>query len=276
MAAVTKRNYYHCYATANDDKYYLRDIQNILRFRRISPGIEKINLFIAISKATTVKKSDYIFVWAVKRILSTSPNIVLRQIFFKSNLGRDFSSYAEMSAIVKKEANPDDFVFFQNRSGFGPFRNNWYKEIISQFTKFESTALCGSTINFRDHPNRSDRNDCAHVQTYAFLTQVAFLRMLGDNFPGAEENLRINIILKGEIGLSQFFIDRGYGVTCMEWPEALVSKKTEPIVDTDVKEEITKEHQFHHRTYVLKKEKHEITSFQKSHQYLKFLIRSLF
>lgn len=118
-----------------------------------------------------------------------------------------------------------------------------------QFEKYDLTALCGSTINFKDHPNRSQRNDVPHIQTYAFLTKISFLEMLGNSFPGKDEISRIEIILKGEIGLSQFFLNKGYGITCMEWPDKFIVNNSRPINNIDVKSNVTKQHQFYHRLY---------------------------
>jgi len=254
MNNLLNNKYYHCYATANDDRFYYRDIQNLFRIKNTYSGVNKLVLCIAISEVNKINLLDRIFVWAVKKLFFKYPFIDLKKVFFKSNIGRDFSSYSMMKDFIQEEAAPDDYVFFQNRSGFGPFRKGWLKEIILQFEKYDGTAICGSTINFKDHPNRSLRNDLPHVQTYAFLTKRLFLEKLGSSFPGKEEISRLEIILQGEIGLSQFFISRGFGITCMEWPDEYITNDSKPINNKDIKDSVVQSHQFYHKVYLNKPE----------------------
>ena len=249
MIDISKNNYYHCYATANDDRYYIKDIQNLYRMCNTSSGAKKVIMFIAISEVNKINWIDKVFVWAIKLIFFLHPSIHLKKIFFKTNIGRDFSSYAKINDLIQKESSSNDYVFFQNRSGYGPFRKGWLKEIIVQFEKYDLTALCGSTINFKDHPKRSERNDLPHIQTYAFLTKISFLKMLDNSFPGKDEISRLDIILQGEIGLSQFFLNKGYGITCMEWPNKFITNKSIPINNIDIKENVKQHHQFYHRLY---------------------------
>jgi len=254
MSNLINNKCFHCYATANDDRFYYRDIQNLLRIKNTYSGVDKIELFIAISEVNKINCLDRIFVWATKKLFFRHKSIDLKKIFFKSNIGRDFSSYSIMKGLIQAEATPSDYVFFQNRSGYGPFRKGWLKEIILQFEKYDGTAICGSTINFSDHPNRSLRNDLPHVQTYAFLTKILFLEMLGRSFPGEEESSRLEIILQGEIGLSQFYINRGYGITCMEWPDEYITNDSKTINNKDIKDNVAQPHQFYHKVYLNKPE----------------------
>ena len=248
-ANIPRNQYFHCYATANDNRCYLRDIQNLLRIKNTYSGVNKMIMFIAISDVNKINWCDRIFVWAIKTLFFSHPSIELKKIFFKTNIGRDFSSYSKMNDLIQKEASSNDYVFFQNRSGYGPFKKGWLKEMITQFEKHDLTALCGSTINFIDHTNRSQRNDLPHIQTYAFLTKISFLEMLGNSFPGKEESTRLDIILQGEIGLSQFFLNKGFGITCMEWPDKFITNNSKPINNIDIKEYVIQKHQFYHRLY---------------------------
>ena len=270
---TTENKHFHGYATANDDRLYFRDIQNLFRIKKTSSGVEKVELYIAISKVRKIGAIDRIFVWAVKQFFHRHPSIVLKKIFFKTNVGRDFSSYSLMADLIVKEARSNDYIFFQNRSGYGPFRNRWLREMILQYEKFDKTAICGSTINFKDHPNRSSKN-LPHVQTYAFLIRNSYLKMLNGDFPGHEEISRINIILEGEIGLSQFFIQKGYGITCMEWPEYYISNKSEPLYNDDIKSNVSQDHQFYHRNFGNRSEKFLEKPLKKIYLFCSLLIQS--
>lgn len=274
MVNTTKNKHFHGYATANDDTLYFRDIQNLYRIKNTYSGVEKIELYIAISQVKKIGLLDRIFVWATKQLFYRHHSIVLKKIFFKTNVGRDFSSYSLMKDLITKEAGPDDYIFFQNRSGYGPFRNGWLREMIMQYEKFDKTAICGSTINFKDHPHRSSKNDLPHVQTYAFLIKNSYLKMVNGYFPGHEEITRINIILKGEIGLSQFFIQKGYGITCMEWPEDYISNKSKQLNNEDIKSNVLQNHQFYHRNFCNRSEKFWGKPIKKIYMFCNLLIKS--
>ena len=106
----------------------------------------------------------------------------------------------------------------RNRSGHGPFAKFWYKDYINQFNKTKSMGLVGSTINFNGHPNKKISGITTHVQTYVYLSNWACLNQIYINFPGSLCTNRIDLINKGEIGLSKFFIEKGYDISCLLWP----------------------------------------------------------
>jgi hypothetical protein len=247
-----ERNYFHCYATANDQSLYFQDLQNLMRLKKYDSGYRKIKLFIAISEVKTVGILDRLFMKLIKKMFHMHPSIELKEVVFKNNVGRDFSSFESLFLKVKQIAHSDDYIFFQNRSGHGPFRKQWYTNFVKQFEKFESIAICGSTINFMDHPNRSLNKNVPHVQTYSFLTKVFYMTMLNGNFPGSEETTKFDIICKGEIAFSQFFLEKKYNITCIEWPDEAISNQSKAIVTSDVKKNVTAKHYFYHRKYLRK------------------------
>lgn len=271
----TYQNYFHCYATANDQRHYYRDIQNLLRIKNVSAGVPKLQLYIAISKVHSLSFFDRFFVWSIQQLFRKHPKVELKSIFFKPNVGRDFSSYAMMLDLIQQTALPHDYVFFQNRSGYGPFKNHWYLDFINQFEKYENTALCGSTINFRDHPLRSYRHDIPHIQTYAFMTKVLVLKLLEGSFPGIQGTSRLDMVFDGEINLSQFYLKRGYGISCMEWSDVFITNASEPVSYEDIRGRVTQTHQFYHKAYFEKENK-----FKKYIRYiytvLKLLINCIF
>jgi len=243
------QKHFHCYATANDSRFYSEDLRNLQRIRNIDSGVDSIFLYISISQVKKSNLIDRIFIRAVRRMFKEHRSINLMEIICKSNIGRDFSSYQTMLEKVKAISTDDDYILFQNRSGYGPFRENWYRKFVEQFEKFDSVALCGSTINFKDHPSRSSRNNLPHVQTYSFLSNMFFMNMLGESFPGANETDRNDIITKGEIGLSQFFLEKNYKITCIEWPNEVITNQSPAVNKADVKKAVTCKHCFYHRRY---------------------------
>ena len=246
----TNSKYFHCYATGNDSRFFRQDFKNLKRIKNTLSGVDEIYLFIAVSRVRRFNIFDMIFKKIVQRMFRNHPTIKLEEIVFKSNIGRDFSSYQKMFERVKTIATDEDFVFFQNRSGHGPFHENWYRAYIEQFEKFDSIAICGTTINFCDHPFISSKTDMAHVQTFAFLTKVSFLKLLGKDFPGANETDKLKIIANGEIVLSQIFLKNNYKITSIEWPDEPVAKDTIAFYNFDLKGSPMQKHYFYHRKYI--------------------------
>ena len=217
--------------------------------KNLDPGVDRVFLFMAISNVRKSNPMDRLFVKMAKAMFKGHPSITLVEIFHKPNIGRDFSSYQMLLDKVSPMAADDDYILFQNRSGYGPFRTEWYKKFVAQFERFKNVALCGSTINFLDHPSRSLKDDLPHVQTYSFLSTLFYMNMLGANFPGANETDRCDIITKGEIGLSQFFLEKGNKITCIEWPDLAICNQSQPPNTLDIKKSVTAKHCFYHRKY---------------------------
>ena len=259
MIPSKKKTYkcFHCYATANDSFFYLRDIKNLKRIKTFDSGVNHIFLFIAVAKARKYNLFDQLFVKIVKKMFYGHKLISLVEIFYKTNVGRDFSSYQLILEKINSLADDNDYIFFQNRSGYGPYRQKWYKKIIKQFEKFKDVAICGSTINFLNHITST--NNSPHVQTYAFLTKFIYMKMLDGNFPGAKEYERSKIINAGEIGLSQFFLNKKFKLSCIEWDEKPITNQSRPPVYADIKGKVKKKHYFYHRKFF--KEKYSLLGF---------------
>ena len=243
------RKYFHCYATANDSFFYFKDLRNLKRIKNLDPGVDQVFLFLAISDVRKSNPLDRLFVKMAKAMFKDHPIITLVEIFHKPNIGRDFSSYQMLLDKVRPMASANDYILFQNRSGCGPFRTEWYQKFVTQFEKPANVAICGSTINFFDHPSRSLKDDLPHIQTYSFMSTLFFMNMLGAGFPGAKETDRCEIITKGEIGLSQFFLERGYKITCIEWPDLAICNQSQSPHTIDVRKSVTANHCFYHRKY---------------------------
>lgn len=267
---------YHFYATANDDSNFFYDIKNFLRLRKRKTGVGKLVLLVAISEAKKITIKQRLFVFMLKLFFSKKRKFEIKSVFFKSNVGRDFSSYFKMFNVIKDELNDEDYIFFQNRSAYGPFQDDWYLKFIKQIHKKEDLALCGSTISFRDHPNRSERIDLPHVQTYSFFTTGKYLKMISDNFPGVKATSRIEAIYNGEIEFSQFYLRKGYGIICMEWPNNFIYERTKPIKENDIRGNVKENHQFYHRGFFEQTEGQKRGKFKVFKILIIFFIKSFF
>jgi len=247
------------YATANDDPRYVADKKNLIRLSRIKSGTDKIILIIAISEVNKKSSSDQVFLNYIYDLFSCHSFISLQTVFFKTNVGRDFSSYAQMLRLIQNSCILDDYLFFLNRSSRGPYRKEWARIFIEQYNRFENIAICGSTINLVGKSNNSTIESLSpHVQTYSFLTQMKHLVVLENNFPAEGETDRLRIIQNGEIELSRKMLAIGMGITCIEWPDVALYD-TEQIPDhlprKDIKNCVKKKHIFYHRKYFKRKYK---------------------
>lgn len=70
-----------------------------------SSGCNKLVLYIVISKVRNINLFDRLFVKFIKKIFFNHPSVELREIYFKDNLGRDFSSYHTMFKKVRENKN---------------------------------------------------------------------------------------------------------------------------------------------------------------------------
>lgn len=255
---INSVKHYHCYATANDNRFYFRDIHNLKKLQKSYSGLNNVILYIAISEVNKQTIIDKLFKKMVSQFFYNHPSITLIEIFFKSNIGRDFSSYHQSFIKINQTANPSDFIFFQNRSGYGPYQSFWYERFIKQYEKFENIAICGSTINFYNNSDRSPDNNFPHVQTYSFLTKVSHLNMFNGEFPGIHETKKDKIVCKGEIYLSHYFLKQGFKITCIEWPELPISIDSRRIIKKDIKGNPNANHFFYHWAYFRNNKKSKI------------------
>jgi hypothetical protein len=76
--------------------------------------------------------------------------------------------------------------------------------------------------------------------------------MLGKAFPASNETKKLDIVLNGEIEMSQFFLRNDFKITCIEWPDLAISNQTIPPISSDIKTKVKARHYFYHRMYFRK------------------------
>jgi len=211
--------YYLAYATANEKRHFFWDAANFGRMVARDPGVERMELFIAISEVRPRSPRDERAVGELLKILAQEPRIRVREVAFKSNVGRDISSYAHCLTAIAAEAAEDDFVLCLNRSAFGPMRDGWYGAFVRQFARDERVGLCGNSINFSGYPDPPDRGRYTHVQTYCFLGRPRNLAQHVAGLPAMRAQTREDAIRGGEIELSRSMLRAGHGLSCLAWPE---------------------------------------------------------
>jgi hypothetical protein len=200
------------YATANEGCGYLWDVANIRRWLRWHSGMERIDVCFAISEVLPRRKHEERFYRKLADRLERGGSFRVVDIVFKSNVGRDFSSWRACVTRLRPLAQPDDFVLMLNRSAYGPLAPDWYRSYTLPFAQHADLGVCGSSISFEYK---------THVQTYAWMTRMGIICELMENFPGDNARSRTEAIFKGEFGMSQDLMARGYGITALAWPDEI-------------------------------------------------------
>lgn len=211
------------YLTANDDSSYTKDMLNFTNMAKFNPGVEHIDLFIAISEVRPFTDSDIIKVQHLARILKNCEWISVKSIILKANTGRDFSSAHVCLNEIAKHATDQDIVMVKNRSGYGPLCPDWFKAYSELLHSHPETGLVGSTINFSGHPKKKSYGIKTHVQTYVYMSYWKYFNEILDTFPAIKCTDRTNLIVEGELGLSTLFLKRGLSLACLAWPNHLFS-----------------------------------------------------
>jgi len=206
------------YSTANDDPSFGRDIVNFENFATRNPGPCSIALYISVSEVLPRGNHENKTLERLRKLVESSKVFHVQSIQYKSNIGRDFSSAKENLRRIVQVGSPSDYIFFSNRSAFGPLRDSWYEQFIAQFEKFSAIGLCGNTINRPCLNNPAHTHDL-HVQTYAYLTTVKHFVDLACFMPGEKARTRQETIDQGELELSRHIFTEGLGLTSLAWPD---------------------------------------------------------
>jgi hypothetical protein len=210
--------HYLVYATANEGRNFFWDAVNFERLVAREPGVERIDMFIAVSEVRPRSSADDRAVGALLKILARQPRIRVREVAFKSNTGRDFSSYAHCLAAIAAEAAAEDYVLCLNRSAYGPMSDGWYGAFVRLFESNARLGLCGNSINFTGFPDLPDRGKFTHVQTYCFLGRPRVLAQHIARLPALQSRIKAEVIRGGEIALSRSILGAGLGLACLAWP----------------------------------------------------------
>lgn len=232
-------NNYMVYVTANDEEYFMADFLNFLDMKRLSPGVGKIQLYIAMSKIKEINSNK---LNNLLNIFIDSSWIEVRSVIIKGNIGRDFSSIESCLDEIRKEAKPEDNVLIKNRSGYGPLMTNWYKEYLQQYLTLKNGGIVGSTINFTGHPQGKIKENTTHIQTYTYFMKFKEILSLYPPFPASDCTDRVELIEEGEIGLTQKILNSGKEVTSLFWREYIFNKEYQndkKLPQRDIKTEAT-------------------------------------
>lgn len=243
-------NEYHlAYCTANDSRYFLADYLNLKRLKNYPSGVSIVELTIVISEVRPRTTGDERNVARLVSLFKSYPLITVRDIIWKSNVGRDFSSARDALTSIRRDSIGPAFVLVRNRSAYGPFCAGWYSAFVDQFQSSPGVGLVGVTINQSGHPAKPSPPPNVHVQTYAYLSTVEVLHGLIDDYPAHSISDRTALIVEGEIGLSRRLLNSGYKITSLYWRDHYFSleKLTDDALPTKDIKKLVREMPFRYK-----------------------------
>jgi len=242
LKRVPEQHYFLGYLTANDDPTFFFDYLNIKNIARYHPGVASIHVCISVSLVRKINDTDVIRIKQLKKALLKASHVADVNIIYKNNIGRDFSSAQKCLEYFSKFCTENDYVMIRNRSGYGPFSDDWYKAFIKANQKLEEGGLTGSTINQAGLHNNEVKGIQTHIQTYVYISRWKYFRPLVDEYPGSKGQSKNDVIINGEIELSRSFLDRGLALNCLEWRSYVFTSKRysySELPDRDIKKRTT-------------------------------------
>jgi hypothetical protein len=140
------------------------------------------------------------------------------RVHFRDNQGQDFGAYDYGYQLLRSEGYEGD-VLFMNSSVSGPHEHNWLLKYRDQFMRHPNVGLCGIGLNSHDTSNGSGPF-APHVQSYFLYTNMKVLEhAIGPRLFDGDPHDKLDVIRKGEIGVSQRVLEAGYSITSPSFPE---------------------------------------------------------
>jgi hypothetical protein len=139
-------------------------------------------------------------------------------VHFRDNQGQDFGAYDYGYQLLRNQGYDGD-VLFMNSSVSGPHEDGWLLKYRDQFLRHPNVGLCGIGLNSHDTSD-GDGPFAPHVQSYFLYTNMKVLEhAIGPRLFDGDSRDKLDVIRKGEIGVSQRVLDAGYSITSPSFPE---------------------------------------------------------
>lgn len=142
----------------------------------------------------------------------------IEAVHFRDNQGQDFGAYDFGYQLLQKQGHRGD-VLFMNSSVSGPHEHGWLLKYRAQFRRHPNVGLCGIGLNSHDTSD-GDGPFAPHVQSYFLYTNMKVLEhAVGPRLFDADGRDKLEVIRRGEIGVSERVLDAGYSITSPNFPE---------------------------------------------------------
>lgn len=142
----------------------------------------------------------------------------IEAVHFRGNQGQDFGAYDFGYQLLRSQGHTGD-VLFMNSSVSGPHEDGWLLKYREQFQRHPNVGLCGIGMNSHD-TTEGDGPFAPHVQSYFLYTNMKVLEhAIGPRLFDASTKDKVDVIRRGEIGISERVLDAGYSITTPTFPE---------------------------------------------------------
>jgi hypothetical protein len=142
----------------------------------------------------------------------------IEAVHFRGNQGQDFGAYDFGYQLLRRQGHTGD-VLFMNSSVSGPHEDGWLLKYRDQFRRHPNVGLCGIGLNSHDTTD-GDGPFAPHVQSYFLYTNMQVLEhAIGPRLFDVSAKDKVEVIRRGEIGMSERVLDAGYSITSPTFPE---------------------------------------------------------
>jgi hypothetical protein len=142
----------------------------------------------------------------------------IEAVHFRGNQGQDFGAYDLGYQLLRRQGHSGD-VLFMNSSVSGPHEDGWLLKYRDQFRRHPNVGLCGIGMNSHD-TTEGDGPFAPHVQSYFLYTNMNVLEhAIGPRLFEEGPQEKVDVIRRGEIGVSERVLDAGYSITSLTFPE---------------------------------------------------------
>lgn len=142
----------------------------------------------------------------------------IEAVHFRGNEGQDFGAYDFGYQLLRRQGHNGD-VLFMNSSVSGPHEDGWLLKYRDQFRRHPNVGLCGIGMNSHD-TTEGDGPFAPHVQSYFLYTNMNVLEhAIGPRLFEEGARDKVDVIRRGEIGVSERVLDAGYSITSTTFPE---------------------------------------------------------
>lgn len=142
----------------------------------------------------------------------------IREVVFRPNLAADIGGYDFGYRRLRERGFSGD-VLFINSSVAGPKDHGWLKKYHDLFRKRPDTGLCGTAVNmipFQGHATLQHVHSWFLYSSMPVLEKIFAGRLIDDL---TVFRTRKDLILHGEIAISQAVLKAGYSICCSAYPE---------------------------------------------------------
>ncbi len=217
MASI---RYFFSYATVNENPRYTRDLVNFRHYARHDPGVDLVEVYIAVNQDHPKTRADEIALQDLVKVLEKNPKYKVRKVEFFEAPGRDWRAlYVNLNNLLP-DAEDTDYLFFNNRSGTGALEPNWYKRLLERMRRDDSIGGVASTIWL---PDSADAELGPHLQGFGIVTRIRDVRPMMDDFPGIYATNSEGTIRDGEAAFSQRLLANGRKLASLYQPLLVVS-----------------------------------------------------